>query len=123
MSVVVVPKFNFKEMLQSIVKHRMSSLMVVPPRVVLLCKDPILKNFDLSNATGVVSMCPVEQKCGMFRGALAPGVIRRVVKTDGTLGDYDEEGELYFRTPAAATEYLNNEAAYVISYHATKNIV
>ncbi len=38
MSVVMVPKFNFKEMLQSIVKHRISSLMVVPPQVVLLCK-------------------------------------------------------------------------------------
>ncbi len=53
-------------------------------------------------------MCPVEQKCGMFGGALVPGVIGRVVKTDGTLGDYDKEGELYFRTPAAATDYLNN---------------
>ncbi len=34
----MVLKFNFKEMLQSIVKHCISSLMVVPPRVVLLCK-------------------------------------------------------------------------------------
>ncbi|KAK0222170.1 phenylacetyl-CoA ligase [Armillaria fumosa] len=147
MSVVVVPKFNFKEMLQSIVKHRISSLMVVPPQVVLLCKDPIVKNFDLSSvrvvlcaaapltaelydqlgqllpniyigqaygsteATGVVSMCPVEQKCGMFGGVLAPGVVGRVVKADGTLGDYDEEGELFIRTAAAATGYLNNDTA------------
>ncbi|KAK0201505.1 phenylacetyl-CoA ligase [Desarmillaria ectypa] len=147
MSVVVVPKFNFKEMLQSIVKYRISSLMVVPPQVVLLCKDPIVKSFDLSSvrvilcaaapltaelydqlgqllpniyigqaygsteATGVVSMCPVKQKCGMFGGVLAPGVVGRVVKADGTFGDYDEEGELYIRTPAAATGYLHNDAA------------
>ncbi|KAG7444137.1 phenylacetyl-CoA ligase [Guyanagaster necrorhizus] len=147
MAVIVVPKFNLKEMLQSIVKYRISSLMVVPPQVVLLCKNPIVNNFDLSSvravlcaaapltaelydqlgqllpnicigqaygsteATGVVSMCPVEQKCGMFGGVLAPGVVGRVVKADGTLGDYDEEGELYIRTPAAATGYLNNDAA------------
>ncbi|KAK0437127.1 phenylacetyl-CoA ligase [Desarmillaria tabescens] len=147
MSVVVVPKFNFKEMLQSIVKYRISSLMVVPPQVVLLCKDSIVKNFDLSSvrvvlcaaapltaelydqlgqllpniyigqaygsteATGVVSMCPVQQRCGMFGGVLAPGIVGRVVKADGTLGDYDEEGELYIRTPAAAASYLNNDAA------------
>lgn len=76
-----------------------------------------------TEATGVVSMCPVEQKCGMFGGVLAPGVIGRVVKADGTFGDYDEEGELYIRTPAAAIGYLNNDAAYVISYYGTKNIL
>ncbi|KAK0460013.1 phenylacetyl-CoA ligase [Desarmillaria tabescens] len=147
MSVVVVPKFNFNEMLQSIVKYRIASLMVVPPQVVLLCKDPIVRKFDLSSvrvvlcaaapltaelydqlgqllpnvyigqaygsteATGVVSMCPVQQKCGMFGGVLAPGVVGRVIKTDRSFGDYDEEGELYIRTPAAATGYLNNDAA------------
>lgn len=36
--VVVVPKYNFNEMLRSIERHRINSLMVVPPQVVLLCK-------------------------------------------------------------------------------------
>ncbi|KAK1225412.1 hypothetical protein PQX77_011661, partial [Marasmius sp. AFHP31] len=37
-SVVVVPKFNFEEMLKSIVRHQINHLMLVPPQAVLLCK-------------------------------------------------------------------------------------
>ncbi|KAF9016512.1 acetyl-CoA synthetase-like protein, partial [Hymenopellis radicata] len=146
-SVVVVPKFHFMDMLQSIVRHKITSLMVVPPQVVLLCKDPIVKQFDLSTvrvvlcaaaplsaelyeqliqlmpdvyigqaygsteATGVASMCPVQEKCGRYGGVLAPGAAGRVVKADGTLAGYNEEGELYIRTPAAAIGYLHNDAA------------
>lgn len=37
-SVVVVPKFNFADMLHSIERYKINSLMVVPPQVVLLSK-------------------------------------------------------------------------------------
>ncbi|KAF9561069.1 acetyl-CoA synthetase-like protein [Agrocybe pediades] len=47
MSLVVVPKFNFVEMLRSIVRHRISHLLLVPPQVVLLCKHPAVKDYDL----------------------------------------------------------------------------
>ncbi|KAF8904128.1 phenylacetyl-CoA ligase, partial [Gymnopilus junonius] len=47
MSLVVVPKFNFVEMLKSIVRHRISHLLLVPPQVVLLCKHPAVKDYDL----------------------------------------------------------------------------
>ncbi|KAF4565431.1 hypothetical protein EYR36_002002 [Pleurotus pulmonarius] len=163
-SVVVVSKFDFLGMLNSIVRHKITSLMVVPPQVVLLCKDPIVKNFDLSSvrvvlcaaaplsgrapldvplatplihsseelyeqllqlmpqiyigqaygsteATGVVSMCPVQQKCGRFGGVLVAGVEAMVVKADNTSVGYDEEGELLIKTPAAATGYLDNDVA------------
>ncbi|KAF9050881.1 phenylacetyl-CoA ligase [Hymenopellis radicata] len=159
-SVVVVPKFNFTDMLRGIVQHKVTSLMVVPPQVVLLCKDPIVKQFDLSSvrvvlcaaaplsselydqllqlmpqvyigqaygsteATGVVSMCPAQQKCGRFGGVLVPGAEGKVVKADFSLAGYNEEGELHIKTPAAATGYLDNDAAtretfvngYVASY-------
>ncbi|EIW81332.1 amp dependent CoA ligase [Coniophora puteana RWD-64-598 SS2] len=49
LSLVVVPKFNFKNFLDSIVKYRITHLCVVPPQVVLLCKQPIVKNYDLSH--------------------------------------------------------------------------
>ncbi|KAF9019187.1 phenylacetyl-CoA ligase [Hymenopellis radicata] len=45
MSVVVVPKFNFVQMLKSIVHYRITHLMLVPPQVVLLCKHPAVKDF------------------------------------------------------------------------------
>ncbi|KAF8187779.1 phenylacetyl-CoA ligase [Pholiota molesta] len=47
MSIVVVPKFNFVEMLNSIVRHRISHLYLVPPQVVLICKHPAVKHYDL----------------------------------------------------------------------------
>ncbi|CAK5279834.1 unnamed protein product [Mycena citricolor] len=48
-SLVVIPKFNFTEFLQSVVKYKISVLFVVPPQIVLLCKHPATKDYDLSH--------------------------------------------------------------------------
>lgn len=56
-------------------------------------------------------MTSTHQKHGRHGGILAPGVEGRVVRHDGTLAGYDEEGELHVRTPAAASGYLDNEEA------------
>lgn len=63
-------------------------------------------------------MPPLEPKHSRLNssGVLAPGVRARVVKPDGTLAGYDEEGELQIRTPAIATGYLNDETAYVVLF-------
>ncbi|KAF7357705.1 Acetyl-CoA synthetase-like protein [Mycena venus] len=54
MTVVVVPKFNFEGMLKSIVRHKINQLMLVPPQVALLCKEPVVKNYDLSAVRAVL---------------------------------------------------------------------
>ncbi|EPQ60488.1 acetyl-CoA synthetase-like protein [Gloeophyllum trabeum ATCC 11539] len=46
---VVIPRFNFENMLKSIVKYRIVHLFLVPPQIVLLCKHPATKNYDLSH--------------------------------------------------------------------------
>ncbi|GLB45474.1 putative AMP-binding enzyme [Lyophyllum shimeji] len=56
MSLVVVPKFNFVQMLNSIVRHRISHLLLVPPHIVLLCKHPAVKNYDLRRYVRMI-MC------------------------------------------------------------------
>ncbi|EIW81328.1 amp dependent CoA ligase [Coniophora puteana RWD-64-598 SS2] len=48
-TLVVIPKFSFKDFLDSVVKYRITHLPLVPPQVVLLCKQPIVKNYDLSH--------------------------------------------------------------------------
>ncbi|KAI9452556.1 phenylacetyl-CoA ligase [Lactarius psammicola] len=48
-SVVVVPKFEFIAYLESIKRHKANHILVVPPMVVLLCKHPATKNYDLSS--------------------------------------------------------------------------
>ncbi|KDR85394.1 hypothetical protein GALMADRAFT_234245 [Galerina marginata CBS 339.88] len=47
-SIVIIPKFNFTEYLESIQRHRITHLYVVPPQVVLLCKHPASKGRDFS---------------------------------------------------------------------------
>ncbi|KAJ7164652.1 acetyl-CoA synthetase-like protein [Mycena crocata] len=47
-TLVVIQKFDFIQMLDSIVRHRMHHVMLVPPMAVALCKHPIVKNYDLS---------------------------------------------------------------------------
>ncbi|KAJ7175464.1 phenylacetyl-CoA ligase [Mycena filopes] len=149
MTVVVVPKFNFEGMLKSIVRHRITHLMIVPPQAVLLCKHPVVKNYDLSGVRyimvaaapltdevneklftlfpdahigqgygmtetcTVTSMWSIERKRGMSGGAgqLLPGVVARVVKTDGTLVGYNEIGELVTKAPSNALGYFNNAQA------------
>lgn len=48
-SVVVIPKFNFTEFLESIVRHRINHLLLVPPQIVLFCKHPAVKNYNLNS--------------------------------------------------------------------------
>ncbi|CAE7209894.1 unnamed protein product [Rhizoctonia solani] len=69
---VVIPKFNFVEMLKSIVKYRITHLSLVPPQVVLFCKHPATKQFDLSHCHfGLVGAAPVSAELSeQFRRAL-----------------------------------------------------
>ncbi|CAE6424517.1 unnamed protein product [Rhizoctonia solani] len=46
---VIIPKFNFEEMLKSIVKYQITHLYLVPPQVVLFVKHPAAKRYDLSH--------------------------------------------------------------------------
>ncbi|KAL0564658.1 hypothetical protein V5O48_017383 [Marasmius crinis-equi] len=131
LTIVIAPKFNFTNMLESIVRHRITHLMIVPPQVVLLCKDPVVKNYDLSGVrvvlcagsalpgstevTGIASMCPITSKQNPHGGTFLPGVEGRVVRPDGSVvvaapNDH-EVGELLIRTVSATAGYLDNEDA------------
>ncbi|KAG9077206.1 hypothetical protein FS749_010925 [Ceratobasidium sp. UAMH 11750] len=57
---VVIPKFNFVEMLKSIVKYRITHLSLVPPQLVLFCKHPATRNYDFSHCRfALVGAAPV----------------------------------------------------------------
>lgn len=49
MSIVVVPKFNFSSFLDSIIRHKVTHLFLVPPQIVLLCKHQSVQNYDFSH--------------------------------------------------------------------------
>ncbi|KAI0040816.1 acetyl-CoA synthetase-like protein, partial [Auriscalpium vulgare] len=48
-TIVIMPKFAWPDFLESVVRHRITSLVVVPPMIVLLTKHPLVKNYDLSH--------------------------------------------------------------------------
>ncbi|KAK7044472.1 acetyl-CoA synthetase-like protein [Favolaschia claudopus] len=48
-TLVIVPKFVFKDMLESIVRHKINQLTIVPPQAVLLSKDPLVRQYDLTS--------------------------------------------------------------------------
>ncbi|XP_006454976.1 putative acyl-CoA synthetase [Agaricus bisporus var. bisporus H97] len=48
-SILVVPKFDFRRFLQNIDKYRVSILLLVPPQIVLLCKQEAVKKYDFSH--------------------------------------------------------------------------
>ncbi|KAF7346115.1 Phenylacetyl-CoA ligase [Mycena sanguinolenta] len=154
LSIVIVPKFNFENMLKSIVRHRVTHLTIVPPQAVLLCKHPAVKKYDLSvirfimigaaplsdevneqlfallpdaqigQAYGtsplLATLIPLDPSYGLSpanegspggAGVLIPGVTVRVLKADGTLGGYNDVGELVVKSPSNALAYYNNAQA------------
>ncbi|KAJ8583879.1 acetyl-CoA synthetase-like protein [Rhizopogon salebrosus TDB-379] len=55
MAIVLTMRFNFLEFLKSIVRHRITHLMLVPPQIVLLCKHPAVKDYDFSHVRYITS--------------------------------------------------------------------
>lgn len=53
--VYVMSKFNFVQMLQYTQKYRITDLVLVPPIVVMLAKDPAVKEYDLRSVETVGS--------------------------------------------------------------------
>ena len=49
-------------------------------------------------------------------GVIMPGVTIHVMRSDGTLAGYDEEGELVVKTLSVANGYFNNKQAQVDSF-------
>lgn len=54
MSVIVVGRFDFVNMLRSIVRYRITDLVIVPPQAVALCKHSAVKSYDMSSVKCVI---------------------------------------------------------------------
>jgi acyl-CoA synthetase (AMP-forming)/AMP-acid ligase II len=47
--IVVMPKFDFRLFLQAIQDHRITTLFLVPPQIIMLVKQDVVKEYDLSS--------------------------------------------------------------------------
>ncbi|TFK91586.1 phenylacetyl-CoA ligase [Polyporus arcularius HHB13444] len=74
MTNVIFRRFNFKSLLESIERHRITHLMIVPPQVVLFCKHPLTKRFDLSSVRFcMVAAAPLSADMSMQLQQVFPG--------------------------------------------------
>ncbi|KIM66784.1 hypothetical protein SCLCIDRAFT_1147594 [Scleroderma citrinum Foug A] len=54
-TVLTTARFNFDDLLHSIMKFRITHLMLVPPQVVMFCKHPAVSQYDFSHVRYVTS--------------------------------------------------------------------
>lgn len=73
----------------------------------------------MTETSTTVCMFPWHQRLGTLgsAGQFAPGIRARVVKEDGSLATYGEQGELVVTGPSMALGYTNNAVAYVVPSH------
>ncbi|OJA18473.1 hypothetical protein AZE42_04979 [Rhizopogon vesiculosus] len=71
------------------------------------------QGYGLTESCTSISLYPTDQKIGVpgSAGQLNPGVVARVVKSDGSLAGYNEPGELRVKSPSLALGYWGNEPA------------
>ncbi|KZT00929.1 phenylacetyl-CoA ligase [Laetiporus sulphureus 93-53] len=75
LSVVVVQKFNYEGLLQAIQRYKVTHLFIVPPQVVLFCKHPATKKYDLSSVRVVmVAAAPLSGELTAQMLKLMPGI-------------------------------------------------
>jgi len=75
MTLVVCPKFNFHNMLESIVRHHITHLFIVPPQVVMLVNNPITKQYNLGNVRfAMVGAAPLSKEVTEKFKAMFPGM-------------------------------------------------
>jgi len=73
----------------------------------------VFQGYGLTETSTTVTMGALTQKVSTLgsAGRLIPGVIARVIKSDGSYGTFGEEGELVIKSPSNALRYSNNEEA------------
>ncbi|KAJ2958567.1 hypothetical protein NQZ79_g5881 [Umbelopsis isabellina] len=137
--VVVMPRFDLAKFCQAIEKYKVTIAHVVPPVLVLLAKDPIVSNYDLSSVThyqcgaaplsAELSMAVskrLNSKCvqsyGMTESSPGSHIQPLDDETHGIVGrmlpevGLGERGELWMAGPNIMQGYLNmpNETAATI---------
>ncbi|KAF8524800.1 phenylacetyl-CoA ligase [Hysterangium stoloniferum] len=74
LTLVLTAKFNYEQMLKNIVRYKITHLLLVPPQVVLFCKHPATKNYDLSHVRwAIVGAAPVSPELALQFEKVLPG--------------------------------------------------
>ena len=73
----------------------------------------IFQGYGLTETVAAVTLGSPSQKISTLgsAGQLIPGIVARILKSDGTYGGFGEQGELVVKSPANALCYSNDEQA------------
>ncbi|KAL5535772.1 hypothetical protein ACEPAF_3866 [Sanghuangporus sanghuang] len=104
LTVVVVPRFTLEGFLRTVDRFKITHLFLVPPQIVLLCKHPMVKKYDLSHIRYVISgaaplskeltlqlveilpNAEIGQGYGMTEGAISMFPVSQRIGTLGSVG-------------------------------------
>ncbi|KAH0282275.1 acetyl-CoA synthetase-like protein, partial [Aureobasidium sp. EXF-3399] len=127
--VIMLPSFSMPTMLSAVMHYKIKELLLVPPLLIRLVRDPIVDEYDLSHVTRFSSgAAPLSQeilellqrrfpntgfKQGYAHavGQIVPSTSVKIIKEDGEEAGVGERGEVLAKGPQITMGYLNNEAA------------
>ncbi|KAH8147373.1 uncharacterized protein LAJ45_08529 [Morchella importuna] len=117
---VVMDRFDLTKFCALVQEYRITYSYVVPPVVLLLAKNPIVDNYDLSSLRMVNSgAAPLTKelveafytRLKIPVGTLLPNMTAKYVAEDGTELAPGQTGELWMKGPNIMLGYHNNPAA------------
>ncbi|KAF0390613.1 acetyl-CoA synthetase-like protein [Gigaspora margarita] len=124
---IVLPDFDVEIFCRCIEKYKINYIHAVPPIILRLVKDPIVRKYDLSSVkmivSGAVSLgyelervfftlfrIPIKQAFGSC-GILLQSMEAKIISDDGDDLGPNKPGELCVRGPNIMKGYLNNRDA------------
>ncbi|KAF2195282.1 CoA ligase-like protein [Zopfia rhizophila CBS 207.26] len=130
--VIMLPQFTMEGMLNAIVEYNLGELLMVPPILIRMVRDPMVDKYDLSHVTRFSSgAAPLSEEIIQQLQKKFPGTgfkqgygmtescscltahppEKFELQADGTEAGVGESGEILGRGPQVVMGYLNNEKA------------
>ncbi|KAK6864553.1 hypothetical protein PG990_006011 [Apiospora arundinis] len=137
--VIMLPAFSMESMLSTVVEYQIPELLLVPPILIRLVRDPIVAKYDLScvkrfssgaaplsaeiiqqlrekfPGTGFKQGYGMTESCSYdyahMGGSIVASTEVKLIKHDGTEAGIGEPGEILARGPQVVMGYLNNDKA------------